>query len=179
MALKSTIYRAELDVANVDVDTYASFSLTLARHPSETEERLMLRLLAFALFADSRLEFGRGLSTDDEPDLWLKDETGQVQLWVEIGLPDPRRLRRAAGRAHRLVVIAFGGRGVEVWQQRNTEDLAQIERLEVFGIRQQDSKALADLAARSMRLHCTIQDGQICIGDASRTLFIEPERLKA
>lgn len=179
MALKSTVYRADLDVADIDRDNYGSYSLTLARHPSETEERLMLRLLAFALFADPRLEFGRGLSTDDEPDLWLKDETGQVQLWIEVGLPDPRRLRRAAGRARQLAVIACGGRAIEVWRQRNAGDLAQIDRLKVFAICQRDSKALADLAARSMRLHCSIQDGQICISDANRTLFIEPEPLKA
>ena len=96
MALKATIYKAAVQVADIDRGYYADHELTLARHPSETEPRLMLRLLAFALNAAEGLEFGRGISTDDEPDLWQRDATGRILHWIDLGLPDERRLRRAA-----------------------------------------------------------------------------------
>src|SRR5688572_33449862 len=99
MATGSTIYRADLSIADMDRNYYADHSLTVARHPSETEERLMVRLLAFAVFAAADLEFGRGLSTDDEPDLWRRDLTGLVELWIEVGLPEEKWLRKACGRA--------------------------------------------------------------------------------
>ena len=115
MALKATIFKAELNVADLDRHVYADFSLTLARHPSETDERMMLRLLAFALHADERLEFGRGISTEDEPDLWCKSLSGEIELWVDLGTPDRNRLRKACGRSHSVVLYAYGGRAVPVW----------------------------------------------------------------
>jgi len=118
MALKSTIFKADLQIADMDRNYYQGHSLTLARHPSETDERMMVRLLAFALFADERLEFGRGLSADDEPALWRKDLTGAIELWIEVGLPDERELRKACGRAERVVVLCYGGRGAELWWDR-------------------------------------------------------------
>src|SRR5664279_1025335 len=104
MALKATIFRAELAVADLDRNYYGTHSLTLARHPSETDERMMVRLLAFALHADDALAFGRGLAAEDEADLVQKDLTGAIRLWIDVGLPDERSLRRAAGRAARVVV---------------------------------------------------------------------------
>lgn len=115
MALKSTIFKAELAIADMDRHYYRDHALTLARHPSETDERLMVRLLAFALLADERLEFGKGLSDTDEPDLWQKDLTGAIDTWVEVGLPDERRIVRAAGRAERVVVLAYGGNQASIW----------------------------------------------------------------
>ena len=99
MALKATIYKVELAVADMDRNYYGDHGFTIARHPSETDERMMTRVLAFALHADDALAFGRGLSTSDEPDLWRKDLTGAIELWIEVGLPEVKRLRRAAGRA--------------------------------------------------------------------------------
>jgi len=179
MALKSTIHRAELAIADIDRGNYSSHSLTLARHPSETEERLMVRVLAFALFADAELEFGRGLSSEDEPDLWLKDDTGAIRLWIELGLPEERRLRRAAGRAQRLVVLAYGGRAVDVWWERNREALAKLPALTVLSVPWEASRALAALAARSMRLQCTVQEQQIWLSDETRSVLIEPVTLRA
>jgi uncharacterized protein YaeQ len=115
MALNATIYKAELQVSDMDRHYYATHALTLARHPSETEERLMVRLLAFALYADERLEFGKGLSADDEPDLWRKDYSGDIQQWIELGQPDEARIRKACGRAEQVVVINYGGRAADVW----------------------------------------------------------------
>ena len=179
MALKSTIHRLELDVADIDHANYGSFALTLARHPSETEERLMMRVLAFALHADPALEFGRGISSEDEPDLWLKDPTGAISLWIDVGLPEERRLRRAAGRAERIVVIAYGGRGVDVWWDKIRETLARLPALTVLAIPCEAGRALAALADRAMRLQCTVQEQQVYVNDAARSVLIEPVVLRA
>ncbi len=117
MALKSTIFRAELSVADIDRGYYRDHMLTIAQHPSETDERMMVRLLAFALHADDALEFGRGLSTEDEPDLWQRDLTGAIERWIDVGLPDEREVRKACGRAREVRVMAYGGRAVELWWQ--------------------------------------------------------------
>src|SRR5258705_10302215 len=115
MALKSTIFKAELSVADIDRGYYRDHVLTIARHPSETDERMMVRLLAFALHADERLAFGRGLSTEDEPDLWQRDLTGSIEKWIDVGLPDEREVRKACGRARAVYVLAYGGRAGGVW----------------------------------------------------------------
>jgi uncharacterized protein YaeQ len=178
MALKSTIYKAELQVADLDRNHYAGHSLTLARHPSETDERLMVRVLAFALHADEALVFGRGLSTEDEPDLWRKDLTGAVELWIDVGLPEERELRKACARAREVVVLAYGGRAAELWWVQNREALARLRNLTVLALPAEDSKALAELAERSMGLQCTIQEGQVWLAAAARTLHLEPLRLQ-
>src|SRR6185295_12969669 len=117
MALKSTIFKAEISVADIDRGYYRDHALTIARHPSETDERMMLRLLAFALHADDALEFGRGISTDDEPDLWRRDLTGAIKAWIDVGLPDEREVRKACGRADQVHILAYGGRAVDLWWQ--------------------------------------------------------------
>lgn len=172
MALNPTIYKVELAVSDMDRGYYASHSLTLARHPSETEERLMMRLIAFALHADSALEFGRGLSTEDEPDLWLKDATGVIDLWIEVGLPDERELRRACGRARRVVVLAYGARKAAAWWEQNAAQLERNDNLRVLMIPAEVSPALEQLTARSMSFTVTIQDGHVFFaGDAAQLEF--------
>lgn len=179
MALKSTVYKATLQVADMDRSHYRDHAMTLAQHPSETEERLMMRVLAFALHADPALEFGRGISSEDEPDLWLKDPTGAISLWIDVGLPEERRLRRAAGRAERIVVIAYGGRGVDVWWDKIRETLARLPALTVLAIPCEAGRALAALADRAMRLQCTVQEQQVYVNDAARSVLIEPVVLRA
>jgi uncharacterized protein YaeQ len=178
MAPRATVHRAELDVADIDRGYYASHSLTLARHPSETEERLMLRLLAWALYADPALEFGRGLSTEEDPDLWLREPDGTIRLWVEVGLPEERRLRRAAGRARDVVVVAYGGRGaVEPWWERSRESLERLPSLRVLAVPSVQSRALAGLAERAMHLQVTLQEAQIVVTNAAHAVVIEPQVL--
>ena len=177
MALGATVHRAELELADIDRGVYGSHTLTLARHPSETEERLMLRLLAWAMFADPDLEFGRGISTEEDPDLWLRRPDGTIALWIEVGLPEEKRLRRAAGRADEVVVIASGGRAVPPWWARQREGLQRIAGLRVLEIPQEQSRQLAGLCARSMRLHCTVQEGQFLLGDATQSVVVVPEML--
>ena len=123
MALKATIFKADLQIADMDRSYYADHSLTVARHPSETDERMMVRLLAFALHAGEALAFGKGLSTEDEPDLWLRDLTGVIDLWIDVGLPDEKRIRRACGRAEQVYVYSYGGHGADLWWKQTGADL--------------------------------------------------------
>lgn len=178
MALRSTIYKAALSIADMDRGHYSDHELTVALHPSETEERMMVRLLAFALFADEGLAFGRGLSTDDEPDLWQRDDTGAIVHWIDVGWPDERRIRRACGRAERVSVLAYGGAKTEVWWSQNASALARNANLDVASVPRDASAALAGLARRSMRLSVSIQDGRIWFGDDSGGVDFELQRLK-
>ena len=173
MALKATIAKATLAVSDLDRGYYGTHALTIARHPSETDERMMVRVLAFALHADPALVFGKGLSTDDEPALWQRDDTGLVVRWIDVGLPDERVVKRAAGRAGEVVVYAYGGRAVDLWWQRHGEGLARLPRLTVRSVPQAASQALAAMATRTMQLTCTIQDGHVYFSDAASTLAIE------
>jgi uncharacterized protein YaeQ len=160
MALKATVFRAELQVSDMDRNYYATHAMTLARHPSETDERLMVRLLAFALHADERLEFGRGLSSDDEPDLWLKSRTGEIELWIDLGQPDDSRIRKACGRAQQVVVVNDHRRSADLWWDKVAASLARCDNLTVIDIAADTVAALAALTDRGMRLQCMIQDGQ-------------------
>jgi uncharacterized protein YaeQ len=165
MALRATIFKADLQVVDVDRHHYADYALTIAQHPSETDERLMVRLLAFALHADPGLEFGRGLSTDDEPALWARDPTGAIDLWIDVGQPDERRVRRACGRARQVVVLCYGGATADPWWSRTRDKLGRCANLTVRHVPGPASAALATLARRSMRLQCTIHDGAIALAD--------------
>jgi uncharacterized protein YaeQ len=178
MALKATIFKAELSVADIDRGYYADHALTIARHPSETDERMMVRLLAFALFASERLEFGRGLSSEDEPDLVERDLTGAIERWIEVGLPDEREVRKACGRAREVDVLAYGGRAVELWWEGARETLDRQERLSVCELPMDASRALAQMAGRSMRLQVTIHDGTISITDHDASFSTELSVLK-
>lgn len=178
MAIGSTIYKAELSIADIARGYYTDHVLSLARHPSETEERLMTRLLAFALHAHEDLTFGRGISTDDEPDLWQKDLTGTIDLWIDVGLPDERSVRKACGRARRVVVLAYGRRKLDMWWQQNAEALARNRNLEVLAISADETSQLAALAQRSMRLSCTIQEGSAWVGSDHSGIHIEIQHLK-
>jgi uncharacterized protein YaeQ len=179
MALKSTIFKAELAVADIDRGYYRDHALRIARHPSETDERMMVRLLAFALHADERLEFGRGLSTEDEADLWQRDLTGSIERWIDVGLPDERDVRKACGRAREVHVLAYGGRAVELWWQGVREKLARQERLAVSEVPLEASRALAPLAGRFMQLQVTIQEGHIFVADGATSVAVELRTLKA
>lgn len=175
MALKATIFKAELQVSDLDRDYYEAHSLTLAQHPSETDERLILRILAFALFADPQLSFTRGISSVDEPDLWRKSLSDEIELWIELGLPDAKRLAKACGRSAQVQVISYGGRQAELWWSKTQSDLARFENLSVLNIPEQNVKALVALVARNMNLQCLIQERQIWLGSEQVNIEISPE----
>ena len=167
MALKATVVKAELQLSDLDRHHYATYPLTLAQHPSETDERLMVRLVAFALFASERLEFGRGLSSDDEPDLWRRDYTGEIEQWIELGQPDESRLRKASGRARQVIVVTYGGRAADLWWDKNAAALARLSNLTVLDIDAASVEALAAMMDRNMRLNAIVQEGELqLMGDS-------------
>ena len=179
MALKSTIFKVDLSVADIDRGYYRDHALTIARHPSETDARMMVRLLAFALHANESLAFGRGLSTDDEPDLCQRDLTGSIEKWIDVGLPDEREVRKACGRAREVYVLAYGGRAVELWWQAAREKLERQDRLAVSEVPIEASTALAPLADRYMRLQVTIQEGHVFVADGATSVSVDLRVLKA
>lgn len=173
MAPNATIFKAVLHIADVDRHYYEDHSITLARHPSETDERMMVRLLAFARHAQEALSFGRGLSTEAEPALWQKDDTGLIELWIEVGLPDEKAIRQACGRARQVYVYTYGGRPADQWWKQNVASLDRLNNLTVVNLSLEGSRALMSLTKRSMDLHCTIQDGQVLIGDGANAAQLE------
>ncbi len=179
MALTATIYKAALNIADMDRQYYGSHQLTIACHPSETEERLMVRLLAFALFASDSLAFTRGLSSEDEPDLWDRDLTGRITHWIELGTPDEARIRKGCSRADRMTLLTYGARTAPVWWEKNRDKLARFDKLDVLYLPREATDALTALVARNMDLQVTIQDGQAWVSSADRNAAITAERWKA
>ncbi|WP_263079439.1 YaeQ family protein [Endozoicomonas sp. Mp262] len=176
MALKATILKAELHIADMERHYYNSHNLTIARHPSENDERMMLRILVFALHADEHLTFTKGISTDDEPDIWRKNLSGEIELWIELGQPDEKRIRRACGRAKQVLIYNYGGRQADIWWQQSQTSLKRFRNLTVVNIPYQASSQLRDMAAKAMQLQCTIQDGQVLMTDDQHSIDIELEK---
>jgi len=174
MALNSTIYKVELQISDMDRHYYATHALTLARHPSETEERLMVRLLAFALHADERLEFGKGISDEDEPALWRKAYTDEIELWIEVGQPDETRIRKACGRSRQVVVVNYGGNAAEIWWTKVGSALGRNKNLTVLDIPADTVAELVALLQRGMRLQCLIQDGQLQMMNDADAVAVDP-----
>ena len=176
MALKSTIYKIDLNIADMDRQYYAQHSLTLAKHPSETDERVMVRLIGFALYASETLIFGKGLSDDDEPDLWQKDLTGAIELWMDVGLPTEKDIRKACGRSRQVVIVLYGGRIADMWWESNSKGLLKLNNLTVINL--PETQALARLAGKSINLSCTIQDSEILVSHDDGSFEITPVILK-
>ena len=171
---KSTVVKAELQISDMDRHYYATHNLTLAQHPSETDERLMVRLLAFALHADERLEFGRGLSDEDEPALWRRDYTGDIEQWIEVGNPDESRVRKACARAREVVVVNYGGRASDLWWEKNAGTLGKLKNLTVLALPADVPAQLAELGERGMRLNALIQDGELQLMGERGSLAVQP-----
>jgi uncharacterized protein YaeQ len=173
MSPKSTVYKVELQVSDLDRHYYQEHNLTLALHPSETEERMMVRLLAFAMNANERLTFGRGLSSDDEPDLWQRDDTGEIELWIETGQPEEADIRRACGRARHVIIYTYSGRSAQVWWDKVGASLNR-RNLTVIDLPSDAVAALATLAERTMRLQCMIEDRHVQLMNNQGSVSIDP-----
>lgn len=182
MAIKATIYKATLQISDMDRHVYGEHSLTIARHPSETDERMMQRVLAFAMHlpADDlqgKLEFSKGLSDVDEPELWQRDLTGEVVHWIDLGQPDERRIRQACGKAQRVTVISYAS-STPVWWAGIENKLTRLPKLAVWQISAEQSQALAALAERGMQLQISIQDGAVYVSTEKGSVEISPVCLR-
>lgn len=175
MALKATVFKANLQIADMERHYYQDHALTIAQHPSETDERMMVRLLAFALHAGEYLEFGQGMTDDDEADIWRRDLTGAIELWIDVGMPDERLIRKACGRANQVIVYCYGGRTAEMWFEQNKSLFQRQKNLQIINLPVESTTALADLTQRTMSLQCTIQDGQVWISDGEASVQVERE----
>lgn len=173
MALNSTIYKAILEIADMDRHYYKQHKLTIAKHPSETDERLMVRLLTFAMFAEDDLMFGKDISADDEATLYIKDLTGSIKLWIEIGQPDERIIRKACNKANKVILIIYG-RSPELWWKNNMNTLNLKNNLEIILLKSEETTTLANMADRSMNFTCTIEDGQILIINENSSVTLQP-----
>ena len=160
----------------MDRQYYAQHNLTLAKHPSETDERVMVRLIGFSLYANEALIFGKGLSDDEEPDLWQKDLTGEIELWMEVGLPTEKDIRKACGRARQVIVLIYGGRIADMWWESNSKGLLKLSNLTVINL--PETQALARLAAKSIQIACTIQDNEILVSNDVGSFTITPITLQ-
>lgn len=174
MALKATVFKVQLNVTDMDRHHYQDYNLTIARHPSETDERMMLRILSFALHASDNLEFTRGLSTDCEPDLWQTALNGEIEHWIELGQPDEKRIRQACGRAHQVTVICYSGNGSVIWFEKMKAGLIRFKNLQVINIGSGQSSVLAGLAERNMALQITVEDQQVWINSDHHNVTIDP-----
>ncbi|NYT65099.1 YaeQ family protein [Alcaligenaceae bacterium] len=174
MALRATIYKAEINIADNDRNYYGSHAVTVARHPSETDERMMVRLLAYALNSNSEdtLSFAQGLSDMDEADVWRLDLTGAIEQWIEVGLPDERRLLKACGRADHVIVFAYG-RNVDIWWAGVKNKLTRARNLKVYALPAEATVALANLAERTMELHINVQDNTVWVSAAKGEASID------
>jgi len=161
------------------MDTYyfAEHNLMLARHPSENEERMMIRLLAFALNAHEHMTFTKGLCADDEPDLWQKSLSDEIEVWIDLGQPDEKRIRKACGRAKQVMIYTYNYRSALTWWEQVQSKLARFDNLKVIVLTDKTVSAMAAMAKRNMQLQYTIQDGEILLSDGEHSVNIEPQIL--
>lgn len=160
-------------MSDVDRHYYQSHSLTLALHPSETEERMMIRLLAFALNASDDLAFGRGLSTEEDAALWRKDLTDQIQLWIDVGLPDDKRVKKASQRSDAVQIYSYGERTAPIWWEQNRKKIQAYDNIQVYYVTPDTCAGLVSLCERTMHLHCNIMDGEINLGNDNNSITVQ------
>lgn len=174
MALKATIFRAKVAIADMDRHYYQDHSLTIARHPSETDERMMLRILSFGLYAHGQLEFTKGLSSDNEPDLWQKSLSGEIEHWIDLGQPDDKRIRVACGRAEKVTIVCYSGNSAAIWFKKLQPTLSRFSNLQIVNIDSRDASELAGMATRNMELQVAIDDGLLSVSNDHQILNITP-----
>lgn len=176
MALKATIYKATIHLSDMDRNYYQTIPLTIARHPSETEQRLMIRVLAFLLNAQENLQFTKGLSSDEEPEIWLKNYSDEIEHWIELGLPDDKRIKKGCSQAKEVTLYSYGS-SLPIWWQKIQNKVTHFKNLSIYSINQESSNELTQLLDRTMELQCSIDSGQVWLGNNEHTVHIEPSLL--
>lgn len=174
MAIKSTIFKIQLNIADMDRHYYADHNLTIARHPSETDLRMMVRVVAFALNADEQLSFTKGISTDDEPDLWNKSLSDEIVTWIDLGQPDEKRLRQACGKSQQVKIYTYQERPASVWRTEIESNITRFKNLDITDLSGNDLDALANLAERNLQLSAMISDGELTLTSDAGNVTLRP-----
>lgn len=169
MALSATIYKAELNIADMDRHYYQTHELIIAQHPSETELRMMIRLAAFILNADEQLSFTKGLSSDNEPDVWKKSLSDEIELWIDLGQPEEKRIRKACGRSKQVIIYTYHQRSAKAWWQQQGDKLTRFKNLKVIHLEAENIEALVQ---RSMQLQCNIQDDELYMSNNENNIVL-------
>jgi len=169
MAQPSTIYRVGIQLSDIDRGLYETLQITVARHPSETEERLLARILAYALYYEPELAFTKGVGAGDEPDLWSKGPDGRVRCWIEVGLPDAERLVKASRHSEQVVLCAFGS-SLPVWEKQHLPKLAGISNLTVISLDPAFLGSLSKRLQRSISWSLTVTEGSLYLAIDGETL---------
>ena len=173
MAIGATIYKANLNLSNLNTHHYADYSLTVAKHPSENELRLMCRLIAFSHAAHEDLELTKGISSADEPDLWQRDLTGHIVHWIELGLPEEKRIRQASGKAEQVSIYTYHDNKADIWLEKNRSHLSANKKVKVFHINVEGDTSLEQLLVKTMNLSCIIEEDQLHLSDADHHLTVQ------
>ncbi|WP_310442144.1 YaeQ family protein [Sulfurimonas sp.] len=176
MAANATIYKASLNIADMDRNYYEEHNFTLAKHPSETDLRLMVKLVAFMLNADEKLLFTKGITQDDEPDLWQKALNGDIKLWIDLGQPDEKRIRKACGRSQKVIIYMYQEGSALAWWKQMQNSLGRFKNLSVIYLNIDGDIEL--LAKRAMTLQCNISDFELTIIDNDNSVVVKEERWK-
>jgi uncharacterized protein YaeQ len=174
MAINATIFKIDVNIADMDRNYYEDHSFTIARHPSETDERMMVRILAFILNADKDLIFTKGVSSEDDPDLWQKDLTGNIVKWIELGQPDEKRVRKACGRSKEVIICCYSGRSATNWWEQMQGKFERFANLWVINFPANEVQSLAKWTERSLKLQCTVQEKEIWLTQDSDNIHISP-----
>lgn len=178
MALKATIHKAEIQISDMDRNYYQAHQLTIARHPSENEERMMVRLLAFIHHANKALTFTKGISSDDEPDIWQRSLSDEIELWIELGQPDEKRIRQSCGKARQVYIYTYSGHSAELWWEQISSKVASIDNLHAYNLPVEQRNELTQIAHKNMELQASVQDGEIWISDGKQDVTIKLESWK-
>ncbi|MFC3153444.1 YaeQ family protein [Litoribrevibacter euphylliae] len=178
MALKATIFKAQVQISDLDRHYYNEHELTLARHPSETDQRMMTRLIAFALNAHPELTFTKGLSTREEPDLWQKSLQGDIDLWIELGQPDEKRLRKACSQSEHVIIYSLDNSTFNSWWQGVGPKVDHLANLTVCQLPTEPIETLSEALGRNLNLQATIQDQQLWLSLDDANVEIHPTIIK-
>lgn len=177
MALKATIFKIDLSISDMDRGYYADHNLTIARHPSETDQRMMLRILAFMFNANERLAFTKGLSDDEQPDIWQKNYHDGIELWIELGQPSEQRIKKGCNQAQAMQIFSYDSGPLRMWWEKEKNALARRKNLKIVTIEEGIGEALAQQVNRQMHIQCTLSEGQAWLTIGSTAIEVNPVML--
>jgi uncharacterized protein YaeQ len=177
MALKSTIFKADVSISDMDRNYYHEHNLTIARHPSENDQRMMLRIIAFILNANEKLEFTKGLSEVEEPDLWQKSFSDEIEVWIELGLPSEQRVKKGCNQSQHMIILSYQDNSFEEWWKKEQHKLRQKSNLSLWTLPENLAEELAQATERNMQIQATVQDGQLWLTINNNPIEVNYQKL--